>query len=76
MTETSTYWMSSYSYGAFNPEWWEMTIPSPELINRIEIYWGSEIDYQDNEVIYAGKNYEIQVWSGLCMDYTGKDNRE
>lgn len=64
--DLSTYWMSSYSYGAFNPEWWEMTIPSPELINRIEIYWGSEIDYQDNEVLYAGKDYEIQVWSGYA----------
>ena len=41
-------------------------MPSPELINRIEIYWGSEIDYQDNDVLYAGKDYEIQVWSGYA----------
>ena len=56
--DTSTYWMSRYSYGIFTPEWWEMDLPSQELISHIEIHWESDS--------YAGKDYEIQVWSGYA----------
>ena len=37
---------------------WEIDLPSPELINHIEIHWYNES--------YAGKDYEIQVWSGYA----------
>ncbi len=54
----STYWMPYYSYGTFNPAWWEIALPSPELIKHIEVHWESEL--------CAGKDYEIQVWSGYA----------
>ena len=52
----STYWRSEseYSYGTFTPVWWEIEWPSPQFIHRVEIQWGS----------YAGKDFEIQGWSG------------
>ncbi|MEM7828535.1 MAG: DPP IV N-terminal domain-containing protein, partial [Candidatus Aenigmatarchaeota archaeon] len=54
----STYWMSNYGYGIFNPVWWEIALPSPELINHMELHWQNES--------YAGKDYEIQAWSGYA----------
>jgi Tol biopolymer transport system component/flagellar hook assembly protein FlgD len=57
-SDTSTYWMSPYGYGTFIPVWWEIDLPSPELINHLEIQWESES--------YAGRTYEIQLWSGYA----------
>lgn len=61
-----TYWESPYSYGPFNPLWWELDLPSAELINQVEVRWGSGADYQGNAILYAGKDFEIQVWSGYA----------
>jgi Tol biopolymer transport system component len=58
-----TYW---YCYGYGSPVWWEVDLISPELINHIEIHWGSRLDSQGNEILYAGEDYEIQVWSGYA----------
>lgn len=52
----STYWMSNYTYMTFNPVWLQITLPSSELISHIEINWQGET--------IAGKDYEIQVWTG------------
>ncbi len=49
-----------------DPVWWEMDMASPELISRVEIQWGTDVDSSGNEVLYAGKDYEIQVWSGYA----------
>jgi Tol biopolymer transport system component/flagellar hook assembly protein FlgD len=66
-SDYNTYWMSPNGYGTFNPVWWEINMSSPELINRIEIYWGSETgEGQQDGVIYAGRDYKIQVWSGYA----------
>lgn len=55
----STFWMATtYSYGKFTPQWWEIDLPFPELISRLEINWLSDS--------YSGKDYEIQVWSGYA----------
>jgi len=62
--DPSTYWMSDYSSPTFTPVWWEIDLPSPELINHVEIDWATTTDGQGNEVLIAGKDYEIQVWSG------------
>lgn len=59
-----TYWASRYGYGTFNPAWWEIALPAPELISHISILWGSRTDSQGNEMLYAGKDFEIQVWTG------------
>jgi flagellar hook assembly protein FlgD len=61
-SDTSTYWMSDYNYGTFNPVWLEIDLPSPELINHMDIHWFN--DWDDN--LYLGKDYEIQVWSGYA----------
>ncbi|MBI4691489.1 MAG: discoidin domain-containing protein [Nitrospirae bacterium] len=54
--DSATYWRSDYSYNTFSPEWWELDLPSSELINHIEISWYYET--------YVGKDFEIQAWSG------------
>ena len=61
-SDTSTYWMSDYSYDTFSAVWWEIDLPSPELISHVEINWFN--DWDDN--LYLGKDYEIQVWSGYA----------
>lgn len=54
-----TVWWSKYSYGQpFIPAWWQMTFPTVELINHLEIHW------YDNVVSYAGKDFEVQAWTG------------
>lgn len=50
----ATYWQS----GA-GPAWWQIAWDAPRMIRRIEIAWLSEYGS-----LYAGKDYEIQVWSG------------
>jgi Tol biopolymer transport system component/flagellar hook assembly protein FlgD/fibronectin type 3 domain-containing protein len=65
-SNTSTYWMPAYSYDTFKPAWWEIDLPSPELINQLEIYWGRMYDEFGNEAVYAGKDFEIKVWSGYA----------
>jgi large repetitive protein len=65
-SNTSTYWMSTYSNGAFTPAWWQISMTNAELISRVEIQWRSVTDSEGNETIYAGKDFEIQVWSGYA----------
>jgi Tol biopolymer transport system component/subtilase family serine protease/fibronectin type 3 domain-containing protein len=54
----STYWMSNYSYGNFVPGWLEIDFGSRQLINHLEINWVNGLN--------AGRDYEIQVWSGYA----------
>ncbi|MEJ2697679.1 MAG: Ig-like domain-containing protein [Candidatus Sulfobium sp.] len=54
----STYWLSTYSRGVFIPQCVEIDLPSPELISHIEIRW----IYNS----YAGKDFEIQAWTGYA----------
>ena len=61
-SDTTTYWMSDYSYDTFSAVWWEIDLPSPELISHVEINWFN--DWDDN--LYLGKDYAIQVWSGYA----------
>ncbi len=57
---SSTYWISYNSVSEESPAWWEIDLPSSELINHVEINWLS----QGDGTVYGGKNYEVQVWSG------------
>jgi flagellar hook assembly protein FlgD/Tol biopolymer transport system component len=61
-----SYWMPESGVSADNPAWWEMDLPSPELINHVELHWGADVDGSGNPLLYAGKDYEIQVWSGYA----------
>jgi Tol biopolymer transport system component/flagellar hook assembly protein FlgD len=64
---TSTFWISGNNYQEeFRPEWWELKLEVPELISRMEIQWHSNPDGAGNETLYAGKDFEIQVWSGYA----------
>lgn len=67
-SDMSTYWYA-YAYG--EPVWWQIDLPSPELINHMEIRWESEE--------YAGRDYEIRVWSGYAwitqVKATGNDKK-
>jgi Tol biopolymer transport system component/flagellar hook assembly protein FlgD/fibronectin type 3 domain-containing protein len=78
--DPSTSWIS-YANDPSYPSWWEIDLASTELINRIEIHWGSAPDLQGKETLYAGKDFEIQVWSGYAWitqekvtGNTAKDN--
>ena len=57
----ATSWLSSFGYGSLLPEWWEVVLPSQELINRVEINWYKTVSYS-----YAGKDFEVQAWSGYA----------
>jgi hypothetical protein len=63
---TGNYWGTQYAYGTFMPAWWQISIPQPVLINHLNIRWGlGDWDYTNNRSsICAGKDYEIQAWSG------------
>jgi len=67
---SGTYWQSPYTDGTFLPVWWQVTLPAKELINRINISWAIDtytwdsINHRYNT--YAGKDYEIQAWTGYA----------
>ncbi|NOZ67934.1 MAG: hypothetical protein GXP46_01490, partial [Deferribacteres bacterium] len=67
--DLSTYWYS-YTYG--EPVWWQIDLPSPELISRMEVHW------QNKE--HVGRDYEIRVWSGYAwvtqVKVTGNDTKD
>lgn len=59
--DQDSYWVS-YDWDGSSPAWWQLDLPSRELINRIELHWGSDSGNPDH--LYAGKDFEIQAWSG------------
>ena len=68
-SDPSTYWAPPTSFGTFTPVWWEVQLTSPQLIRQIEIQWGSQIvggEEGSQEFLYAGKDFEILVWSGVA----------
>jgi Tol biopolymer transport system component/subtilase family serine protease len=71
--DPSTFWMSYYGYTTFIPQWWEIDLPSAELIRHMEINW-----FNYSNTLYAGRDYEIQVWSGYSWITLAKvnDNNE
>lgn len=61
----SSYWSSPHGYGTFTPGWWQMSLQTPELINRVDIRWKGGWDPANNRYnLLAGKDYEVQAWSG------------
>jgi len=62
----ATYWMPETGIQIDKPAWWEIDLPSQELISRIELNWGTETNSSGNQTLYAGKDFEIQVWSGYA----------
>lgn len=63
--EYSTYWSSSYSSdGTYSPAWWQMNLSAMELINEVDLEWVMEPDSQGNQTLYAGKDFEVQAWTG------------
>jgi subtilase family serine protease/Tol biopolymer transport system component/flagellar hook assembly protein FlgD/fibronectin type 3 domain-containing protein len=59
-----TYWSSPFGFGQFNAVWWQLALPSPELISRVAILWGVKDEGLPGEKVYAGKDFQIQAWSG------------
>ncbi|MEE9910342.1 MAG: gliding motility-associated C-terminal domain-containing protein [Deltaproteobacteria bacterium] len=60
----STDWYSYSRISPASPVWLQITLSSPELINRLETDWRFFTDVYGAQTIYGGKNFEIQVWSG------------
>ncbi|MBI5101748.1 MAG: discoidin domain-containing protein, partial [Nitrospirae bacterium] len=54
----ATSWRSSESYVIFEPVWWKIDLPTPQLISELNIHWESGL--------HSGKDFEIQVWSGYA----------
>lgn len=52
----NTSWLSQYSYGSTDPVWFELSLPTPELIRYMEVDWWGDW--------YAGQDFEIQAWTG------------
>ena len=61
-----TGWEPNYDVSAGNPVWWEMDLASPELISHVELHWGDVDDELGGRTLYAGKDFEVQVWSGYA----------
>ncbi len=60
-----TSWNSSYSNdGTFSPVWWQMTFSAPELVSELDLNWLTGWDYDGNQILYAGKDFDVQAWSG------------
>ncbi len=59
-------WMPQSGASTDNPAWWEMDLSAPELIRHAEIHWGSDVDSSGDQVLYAGRDYEVQFWSGYA----------
>ncbi|MRR16957.1 MAG: hypothetical protein EG826_10920, partial [Deltaproteobacteria bacterium] len=62
--DLTTYWHTYSQTRPESPAWWEVVLPSSELISGLEINWHSYPDGYGGEIVYGGKNYEVQVWSG------------
>lgn len=55
--DTNTYWMYYAGYGTFNPGWWQIELPSAQLISGLKIYWMAQ---------FSAKEYEVQFWTGYA----------
>ena len=64
--DQDTYWMPQYGASLTNPAWLEIDLAAPELINHLEIHWGADGNALGSQVLYAGKDFEVQVWSGYA----------
>ena len=64
--DPSSYWTPESGPLPEAPVWWEVDLASPELISRLDIRWSSDTDGAGNEVLYAGKDFQVQVWSGYA----------
>ncbi len=62
-----TFWRTPHSNNEFNTTWWRLDLTTPELINHVEIQWYS--------VNFAGKDYELQAWSGYAWITLAKIER-
>ncbi len=67
---STTFWMPQDGASTANPVWWEMDLSAPELVSRVSISWGTDFDSVGNEVLYAGKDFEVQVWSADANAWT------
>ena len=65
-SDPASYWMPQDGTSTANPAWWEADLSAPELISRIEVHWGTDVDTAGKQVLYAGKDYDVQVWSGYA----------
>ena len=74
--DPGTYWSSPFGNGVFEPLCFEVDLPSPELITHIDLHWGPPWDQAGN--LYAGRDFEVQVWSGYAWITQGsvKGNAE
>jgi len=46
--------------------WWEVDLTQPELINHLEINWGTKLAETGQYVPIGGKDIEVQAWSGYA----------
>jgi Tol biopolymer transport system component/flagellar hook assembly protein FlgD/subtilase family serine protease/fibronectin type 3 domain-containing protein len=73
----STYW-SCYAQSS-NKCWWEYDFQQPELINHLDIRWGTA-QISGSAILYGAKDFEVQVWSGYAWiplsKVTGNDKKD
>jgi len=72
----ATYWASQYGYGKFHGAWWEIDLTAPLLVDHLEISGEPRAMARAIEQLYAGKDFEIQTWSGHGVDPTSRRNRQ
>ena len=57
-SDSGTSWETYYYFGGFPGVWWEMLLPTPQWLNRLEIEWGGN----ELATLAAGKQYTISAW--------------
>lgn len=60
-----TYWMAQ-PQEAFQPEWLEVALPTPQVIAGVDIDWAKSPPWEAPSRTLGGKDYEIQAWSGAA----------
>jgi len=59
-------WNPQTGVSPTNPASWVLDMYNPQLISHVDIHWGTDVDSSGNPIVYAGKDFEIQVWSGYA----------
>jgi subtilase family serine protease/fibronectin type 3 domain-containing protein len=76
--DSTTSWRSEVQESG--DTWWEVDFPQPELLNHLEIHWGTEEDGTGKEIVYGGKDFQVQAWSGYAWipltKVSGNDGRD
>lgn len=66
----NSYWSSDYGNGIFTTCWFEVSLTSAESLSAVIVNWWWE-NQSGQEVIYGGKDFDVQAWTGAAWVTVG-----